>query len=119
HYGKGRKEFSFEYDNSWIKSQQQRLIDPDIQFCSGAQLPNQKENFGIFLDSMPDIWGRTLMACGLNLRTKRPRRNRMAVHRLGRPETQAINRVWSMDFVQDALFNGERFRVLTIVDNCS
>lgn len=24
-----------------------------------------------------------------------------------------------MDFVQDALFNGERFRVLTVVDNCS
>lgn len=61
HYGKGRKAFSFEYDNSWIKSQQQRLIDPDIQFCSGAQLPNQKENFRIFLDSMPDTWGRTLM----------------------------------------------------------
>lgn len=61
HYGKGKKAFSFEYDNSWIKSQQQRLIDPDIQFYSGAQFPNQKENFGIFLDSMPDTWGRTLM----------------------------------------------------------
>lgn len=24
-----------------------------------------------------------------------------------------------MDFVQDALFNGERFRVLTVVDNCT
>jgi len=24
-----------------------------------------------------------------------------------------------MDFVQDALFNDERFRVLTVVDNCS
>jgi putative transposase len=24
-----------------------------------------------------------------------------------------------MDFVQDALYNGERFRVLTVVDNCS
>lgn len=24
-----------------------------------------------------------------------------------------------MDFLQDALFNGERFRILAIVDNCS
>lgn len=61
HYGKGKKAFSFEYDNDWINSEQQRLIDPDIQFYSGVQFPNQKENFGIFLDSMPDTWGRALM----------------------------------------------------------
>lgn len=58
---KGKKAFGFEYDKSWIISEQQRLLDPDIQFFSGAQYPNNKENFGIFLDSMPDTWGRTLM----------------------------------------------------------
>lgn len=57
-------------------------------------------------------------ACRLDLRTKRPGAT-MAIHRLGRQETQAINQVWHMDFVQDALFNGERFRVLTVEDNCS
>lgn len=56
---------------------------------------------------------------GLNLRTKRPRRNRSGAHRLERLETLSINKVWSMDFVQDALFNGARFRVLTVVDNYS
>lgn len=61
HQAKGRKAFSFEYDNNWLKSKGQRLIDPDIQFYSGQQFPNNKENFGIFLDSMPDTWGRTLM----------------------------------------------------------
>lgn len=61
HHAKGKKAFSFEYDKGWIKSEQQLQIDPDIQFYSGAQFPNQKENFGIFLDSMPDTWGRTLM----------------------------------------------------------
>lgn len=71
-----------------------------------------------FADNHKRVY-RIYRACGLNLRTKRPRRNRMALHRLGRLGTQAINQVWSMDFVQDALFNGERFRVLTIVDNCS
>lgn len=61
HYAKGKKAFSFEYDSNWIKSEQQLLLDPDIQFYSGPQYPNNKENFGVFLDSIPDTWGRTLM----------------------------------------------------------
>ena len=58
---KGKKAFSFEYDKDWLKSAQKFLLDPDIQLYGGPQYPNQKENFGIFLDSMPDNWGRTLM----------------------------------------------------------
>lgn len=58
---KGKKAFSFEYDNDWITSKEQMLLDPDIQFYRGPQYPNNKENFGVFLDSMPDTWGRTLM----------------------------------------------------------
>ncbi|ROI10766.1 type II toxin-antitoxin system HipA family toxin [Chryseobacterium sp. H3056] len=61
HQAKGRKAFSFEYDKNWLRRKGHQLIDPDIQFFSGAQFPNNKENFGIFLDSMPDTWGRTLM----------------------------------------------------------
>lgn len=60
-YAKGKKAFSFEYDKGWLKSKEQMLLDPDIQFYSGPQYPNNKENFGVFLDSMPDTWGRTLM----------------------------------------------------------
>ena len=60
-YAKGKKAFSFEYDEEWLRSEQQLLLDPDIQFYSGPQYPNNKENFGIFLDSMPDTWGKTLM----------------------------------------------------------
>lgn len=58
---KGKKSFSFEYDKEWLKSEQKFLLDPDIQLYEGPQYPNVKENFGIFLDSMPDTWGRTLM----------------------------------------------------------
>ena len=58
---KGKKAFSFEYDKNWLKTEQKFLLDPDIQLYGGAQYPNQKENFGIFLDSMPDTWGRTMM----------------------------------------------------------
>ncbi|WP_179354352.1 type II toxin-antitoxin system HipA family toxin [Winogradskyella vidalii] len=61
HFAKGKKAFSFEYGKDWLKTDAQRLLDPDILFYSGPQYPNNKENFGIFLDSMPDTWGKTLM----------------------------------------------------------
>lgn len=61
HQGKGRKSFSFEYDTEYLKTKERFLLDPDIGWYSGSQFPNGKENFGIFLDSMPDTWGRTLM----------------------------------------------------------
>lgn len=58
---KARKTFSFAYEPSWIHSNEQLLLDPDIAWFAGVQYPNKKENFGVFLDSMPDTWGRTLM----------------------------------------------------------
>lgn len=54
---------------------------------------------------------------GLHLRRKRPRRRKAAAHRLERPVLVAPNQCWSMDFVADALFDGRRFRALTVVDN--
>lgn len=53
---------------------------------------------------------------GLSLRLKRPKRHKSAAHRQMRLEPTAANENWSMDFVSDALFNGKRFRALTIVD---
>lgn len=61
HFAKAKKAFSFEYEKEWLKTDAQRLLDPDIEFYSGPQYPTNKENFGIFLDSMPDTWGKTLM----------------------------------------------------------
>lgn len=58
---KGKKAFSFEYDEDWINSKAQLVLDPDIAWFTGPQYPNGKENFGVFMDSMPDTWGRTLM----------------------------------------------------------
>jgi putative transposase len=56
---------------------------------------------------------------GLNLRSKRPRRSRCGAHREDAPKVERINQVWSMDFMSDQLYDGKRFRVLTLVDNCS
>jgi len=58
---KGRTTYSFEYNKNWLVSKNRFLLDPDIQWYSGRQYPTEKINFGIFMDSMPDTWGRTLM----------------------------------------------------------
>jgi putative transposase len=56
---------------------------------------------------------------GLNLRSKRPRRSRAGAHRTEKPRVEQVNQCWSMDFVSDQLFDGKRFRILTLVDNYS
>jgi len=56
---------------------------------------------------------------GLNIRSKRPIRSKAGAHRLERLSTVDLYQCWSMDFVSDALFNGKKFRCLTIVDNYS
>jgi serine/threonine-protein kinase HipA len=61
HFAKAKKAFSFEYNKEWLEKGVYQLLDPDIAFYSGPQFPADKENFGIFLDSMPDTWGKTLM----------------------------------------------------------
>ncbi|MBN2595889.1 MAG: HipA domain-containing protein [Marinifilaceae bacterium] len=60
---RGKEIFSFEYDKIWIKSPHIQILDPDLQLYSGPQYINDenKSNFGIFLDSSPDRWGRLLM----------------------------------------------------------
>ena len=59
---KGKETFSFEYSAEWIKSGFSQILDPDLQLYSGAFYPkDEKPNFGIFLDSCPDRWGKVLM----------------------------------------------------------
>lgn len=56
---------------------------------------------------------------GLILRRKGPRRRKSSTVRMERPAAQGANDSWSMDFMSDQLFQGRRFRVLTLVDNFS
>ena len=53
---------------------------------------------------------------GLVLRRKQPRRRKMVVHREPRCKPQRANEAWSLDFVHDQLSNGQKFRMLTVVD---
>lgn len=54
--------FSFEYDSDWLKSSYAQILDPDLTLFSGPQYAREgSDNFGLFLDSSPDRWGRILM----------------------------------------------------------
>ena len=52
----------------------------------------------------------------LQMRSKLPRRRKMAECRQIRIRPTQPNQVWSMDFVADQLANGAKFRTLTIID---
>src|SRR5258708_21937239 len=59
---RGHAVFTFSYDNQWVKAGRAQNLDPDLQFYDGPQfLAGGKPNFGLFLDSSPDRWGRVLM----------------------------------------------------------
>lgn len=55
---------------------------------------------------------------GLQIRTRR-RKKTVSKRRLKLPRPKSVNKIWSMDFVHDNLANGERIRMLTIVDHFS
>ena len=59
---KGKEICSFEYDSGWLKDSNNLQLDPDLSLFKGRQFaPVEKQLFGIFEDSCPDRWGRTLM----------------------------------------------------------
>jgi serine/threonine-protein kinase HipA len=61
-YSRGKEIFSFEYDVKWLQTPLAHDIDPDLGLYAGIQyVRDEKANFGLFLDSSPDRWGRVLM----------------------------------------------------------
>ena len=59
---KGKEIFSFKYNDNWLKNGPTLLLDPNLQLFSGLHYQvEDHNNFGIFLDSSPDRWGRILM----------------------------------------------------------
>ena len=64
--------FSFLYDETWLKHPAAFTFDPDLALVVGPQYPVlDRVNFGIFLDSSPDRWGRLLMQKRENLRARK------------------------------------------------
>ena len=59
---RGNEIFSFSYSENWLKTRYSQILDPELQLYSGSQyVKDEKQNFGVFLDSSPDRWGRVLM----------------------------------------------------------
>jgi serine/threonine-protein kinase HipA len=60
---RGKEVFSFTYDKSWLAGGHSHQLDPDLRLFGGPQYPGgaDRPNFGMFLDSSPDRWGRLLM----------------------------------------------------------
>ena len=87
---RGNEVFSFEYEKKWLTSKDVVALDPDLSLYSGPQyLAGEKPNFGLFLDSSPDRWGRVLM------------RRREAV--LARIEGRPQNTLMSSDYLPGCL----------------
>ena len=58
---RGKEIFSFEYAPEWLRSEYAQGLDPALLQFTGPQYPAyDKANFGMFLDSAPDRWGRLL-----------------------------------------------------------
>jgi serine/threonine-protein kinase HipA len=57
---RGKEVFSFSYDENWLASGVPPDLDPDLRLFSGKQYwaDDGRPNFGLFLDSSPDRWGR-------------------------------------------------------------
>lgn len=95
---KGKEIFSFKYDDDWLQSGIPQLLDPSLQLFSGLHYPDEnQENFGIFLDSSPDRWGRILM------------RRREAA--LARKEDRAEQNLYETDYLL-GVFDGHRMGAL-------
>ncbi|VAW75012.1 HIPA PROTEIN [hydrothermal vent metagenome] len=61
---RGKEVFSFEYDSTWVENNACQNLDPDLRLFTGPQYiakGDKKTNFGLFLDSSPDRWGRMIM----------------------------------------------------------
>ncbi len=75
---RGREIFSFEYEAAWLNTPAALALDPQLQLFAGPQYASddRRPNFGVFLDSSPDRWGRMLIR----------RREERAARKAGRKE---------------------------------
>lgn len=74
---RAKEVFSFEYDREWLHSGGAQVLDPRLGLFEGPQFPDgEHPNFGLFLDSSPDRWGRLLMERREILEAKQAGRDR-------------------------------------------
>jgi serine/threonine-protein kinase HipA len=98
---KGREIFSFEYSEEWLQSKFAQVLDPDLSLYSGLHyLNDDKNNFGMFLDSSPDRWGRVLMK----------RREAILAREEGRQESTLMESDFLLGVFDENRVGGLRFK---------
>jgi serine/threonine-protein kinase HipA len=99
---KGHQVASFDYDKDWIKRGLAQNLDPDLQFYNGPQyLATGKANFGVFMDSSPDRWGKTLM----------DRREAIAARHEGRKPKKLFEEDYLLGVYDAHRMGGLRFKI--------
>jgi len=98
---RGHLAWSFAFEKDWLNAHSQLQLDPDLGWFTGPQYSkDDKPNFGMYLDSMPDTWGRTLM------------KKREA---LLKPESKKARRLTDIDYLlgvyDPARMGGLRFKL--------
>lgn len=100
----GKEVFSFSYSREWLKSDYAQLIDPNLHLYEGPQFPSEgKENFGIFLDSSPDRYGRMLMR----------RREAAIARKEERPEKKLLETDYLLGVYDNQRMGALRFKLET------
>lgn len=100
---RGKEIFSFEYHEKWLQSERSVLyLDPQLGYYKGKQyLPDGAHNFGLFLDSAPDRWGRLLMR----------RREAMQASMEGREERTLLESDYLLGVFDGHRMGGLRFKL--------
>ncbi|MCX6983388.1 MAG: HipA domain-containing protein [Lentisphaerae bacterium] len=99
---RGKEIFSFEFAPEWLKLGSAQMLDPDLQYYSGRQYADSaKSNFGVFLDSSPDRWGRQLLR----------RREAIRARREGRPVRQLKESDYLLEVHDETRMGAIRFKL--------
>ncbi len=99
---RGKEIFSFEYTSTWLEDKQARSMDPSPQLVRGPQyVPTGHDNFGVFLDSSPDRWGRVLMQ----------RREAQLAREQKRPEQKLLEMDFLLGVYDGHRMGGLRYRI--------
>ena len=98
---RGKETYSFEYDKNWLtKTNFNLTIDPGILTIEGIQYPDNEELFGVFKDTSPDRWGRTLMN----------RRERILAAKQGRKPAKLYETDYLLGVSDEIRVGGIRFK---------
>lgn len=100
---RGKEIFSFTYTRDWLDSPYAQILDPALQLYPGPQYitDDKQSNFGLFLNSAPDRWGRVLMR----------RREAAIARQQERPETPLFESDYLLGVYDGHRMGGLRFKL--------